>query len=148
MSVLVLCGCFVFSLNACNCDYSLDRSPFLIILIDRCAMCSWKYEECVGDIRPHPLSEFPVLPLHDNDEDDDPSSILIWGGYAEPTGGGEAEYGDEADEFKLPYSIASDFSGLMCRPMFGNRLFPRHQSCPKRWLSWQRCNVAMVFAMY
>jgi len=70
-------------------------------------MCSWKYEECVGDIRPHPLSEFPVLPLHDNDEDEDPSSILIWGGYAEPTGEDKdkckAKYGDEADEFRLPY---------------------------------------------
>ncbi len=46
-----------------------------------------------------------MLPLHDNDEDEDPSSILIWGGYAEPTMDEDpkAKYGDEADEFKLPY---------------------------------------------
>ena len=68
-------------------------------------ICRWKKEECVGDIRPHPLSEFPVLPLYDNDEDEEPSSILIWGGYAEPNE--EAfkakVYGDEEAEFKLPY---------------------------------------------
>ena len=45
-----------------------------------------------------------MLPLHDNDQDEDPSSILIWGGYAEPTEDDvKAKYGDEADEFKLPY---------------------------------------------
>ncbi len=50
-----------------------------------------------------------MLPLHDNDQDEEPSSILIWGGYAEPTEDDvKAKYGDEADEFiQAPVSEAT-----------------------------------------
>lgn len=46
-----------------------------------------------------------MLPLYDNDGDEEPSSILIWGGYAEPKEGEDykAKYGDEEAEFKLCY---------------------------------------------
>ena len=46
-----------------------------------------------------------MLPLYDNEEDEEPSSVLIWGGYAEP----DAEaykakvYGEEQEEFRLCY---------------------------------------------
>lgn len=86
---------------------------------------TWKYEDLVGEYRPHALSEFTVLPLHVNN-DDEPSSVVIWGWYCQ--GSSEAEsgttveekYGDEHEEFRLPYMkrlLRFDMSTNVWKPL-------------------------------
>ncbi|KAK1744344.1 kelch repeat-containing protein [Skeletonema marinoi] len=71
---------------------------------------TWKYEDLVGKYRPHDLSEFTVLPLYNKDGDDEPSSVVIWGGYRDPgrpktmtLADMKAKFGEEHEEFRLPY---------------------------------------------
>ena len=67
----------------------------------------------MGDVRPYGLSEFTVLPLYTDGEDDEPTSVLVWGGYGEPDRRDRpktraelfAYYGDESKDFALPYLI-------------------------------------------
>lgn len=46
---------------------------------------TWSSVDIIGDDRPNDLSEYTVLPLYKNEGDDDPSSVIIWGGYREVT---------------------------------------------------------------
>ena len=63
----------------------------------------------VGDDsdRPHDLSEYTVLPIYPGANNDEPSSIIIWGGYGErkleTDEEFKARYGDEHNEFTQPY---------------------------------------------
>lgn len=75
---------------------------------------SWSEEPIIGS-RPFDISEFTVLPLFNNDsQNDDASSVIIWGGYHEFQVDGPAAvytneatlkplYGEEWREFKTQY---------------------------------------------
>lgn len=70
----------------------------------------WKPLRCVGD-DPWELMEFTVLPLYR--DQDEPSAIIVWGGYKHIDADlaknppsleeYEALYGDEAQDVGLPY---------------------------------------------
>lgn len=77
----------------------------------------WKNEPVYGD-RPYDISEFTVLPLYDDPgKDDDPTTVVIWGGYSELdrvngpdvkdqckfTAFMKARYGDEWNDFVCQY---------------------------------------------
>lgn len=72
---------------------------------------TWKYEDILGSDRPHDLSEFTVLPMYTGESDEEPSSVIVWGGYGEvnkwngPKSAEElkAHYGNESKEFALSY---------------------------------------------
>ena len=71
----------------------------------------WRDEKIIGD-RPYDLSEFTVLPLFkERDKDDEPTSVIVWGGYHEfdilngPCADNKSKegmielYGDQWEEF-------------------------------------------------
>ena len=90
--------------------FSMDSNPPLEEFVSfDLESKTWKYEEVVGECRPHVLSEFTVLPLYDEDENE-PSSVMVWGGYSEQDSAVlmnkdlmKAKYGDEHEEFRLSY---------------------------------------------
>ena len=73
---------------------------------------SWEFVDIVGDDRPHDLSEFTVLSLYVSKSDNEPTSIIVWGGYGECNRWNvsktpedwKALYGeDDYREFAIPY---------------------------------------------
>ena len=44
---------------------------------------TWSSVDIIGDDRPNDLSEYTVLPIYKDEGDDDPSSVIVWGGYRE-----------------------------------------------------------------
>ena len=44
---------------------------------------SWDAVDILGSDRPYNLSEFTALPLYSDENSEDPSSVVVWGGYVE-----------------------------------------------------------------
>jgi len=74
---------------------------------------TWSTVDIIGDDRPHDLSEYTVLPLYKEELDDDPSTIIVFGGYREVElarlnegdveGRLKAQYGEEWRAYTIPY---------------------------------------------
>jgi hypothetical protein len=90
--------------------YSIERFVSFDLRLNR-----WRDENIIGD-RPYDLSEFTVLPLFkERDKDDDPTSVIVWGGYHEfdrlndpcvdkKSKEGMVElYGDQWEDFHMQY---------------------------------------------
>ena len=74
---------------------------------------SWSRVPIYGD-KPYDISEYCILPIfckEPDDNDEEPTSIIVWGGYSavDTTRGDpttkerEAKYGQEANDFAIPY---------------------------------------------
>lgn len=94
----------------------------------------------MGNTRPYNLSEFTILPIYTADENtDDPSSVIIWGGYVDHDSWNNGSYKENAElqimygndwkDFSLSYLrrlLRFDISTNVCQ-----KLTPTSDILPK-----------------